>query len=205
MNEPLTTFISKAAHFPQTNIDTDIIFPARYLLRTKREGLGECAFRDRRFDDQGNERLDYPMHREGFRDAKVIVAGSGFGCGSSREHAVWALVDYGIRLIISPSFGEIFWGNAPKSRLLLLKLPENTCAELAAAAEKGEEFVLDVAADTLHVGGKLICGLSLSEDQRQALLHGWDEMDMILNRDREAIAVFEVAYRAANPWLFVDG
>jgi len=202
MITPLVTLSSRAAHFPDASIDTDIIYPARFLLRLEREGLGDCAFRDRRFDADGAERPEFPLHRDGWRGAQVIVAGPGFGCGSSREHAVWALVDYGIRLVIAPDFGDIFAGNALKNGLLVLRLPGEVCARLGAAAEAGAVFDLDMRAQTLVVDGQQVCGLGLSPDVQQAFLNGWDETDIILNRDREAIRAFEAAHRQRQPWVF---
>lgn len=202
MSEPLIQLSSRAVHFPETNIDTDIIFPARFLLRTDREGLGECAFRDRRFNEDGTERPDFPLNRDGWRDAKVIVGGPGFGCGSSREHAVWALTDFGIRLVIAPDFGDIFAGNALKNGLMVLRLPAAQCNELGAKAEAGAIFDLDVRAQMLSVDGAPVCDLQLSDDVQQAFLNGWDETDVILNRDLPAIRDFEARHRDSQPWLF---
>ncbi|MGR3483591.1 3-isopropylmalate dehydratase small subunit [Salipiger marinus] len=202
MSAPLIHLDSRAVHLPDTNIDTDIIFPARFLLRTDREGLGDCAFADRRFLPDGAENPEFPLNRDGWRGAQVIVGGAGFGCGSSREHAVWALVDIGIRLVIAPDFGEIFAGNAVKNGLLVLRLPPETCAGLGQQAEAGETFTLDMRAQTLHVGGRLVCGLDLAREAQEAFLNGWDELDVILNRDMDSIRDFEAGHRARQPWLF---
>ncbi len=202
MITPLTTITSRAAHLPETNIDTDIIYPARYLLRLERAGLADCAFHDRRFAPDGSERADFPLHRPGWREAQVIVAGPGFGCGSSRENAVWALVDLGIRLVIAPDFGDIFRSNAVKNGLLALRLPPETCAGLGAQAEAGATFHLDMTVQTLAVDGARVCDLGLSADVQQAFLNGWDETDIILNRDMGAIAAFEQNHRRSQPWLF---
>lgn len=205
MNKALHRIRSRAINLPDANIDTDIIFPARFLLRTDREGLGECVFRDRRFRADGSEDPAFPLNRDGWRDAQVIVGGAGFGCGSSREHAVWALTDLGIRLVIAPDFGDIFAGNAGKNGLLVLRLPLETCAELGRRAETGEPFTLDIAEQTLHVGNELVARLGLSDDRQQAFLNGWDEIDLILNRDLADIRDFETTHRNRNPWLFAEG
>ncbi|MGB6119565.1 MAG: 3-isopropylmalate dehydratase small subunit [Mesorhizobium sp.] len=202
MNAPLRRITSRAVWLPEANIDTDIIFPARYLLRTDREGLGECAFRDRRYLADGSENPVFPLNREGWRDAQVIVGGSGFGCGSSREHAVWALTGLGVRLVIAPDFGDIFAGNAGKNGLVVLRLPSDTCDDLGRRAEAGDAFTLDIAEQTLHVGGELVASLDLPPDRQQAFLNGWDEMDLILNRDLPDISAFENTHRNRNPWLF---
>ncbi|MEE2860044.1 MAG: 3-isopropylmalate dehydratase small subunit [Paracoccus sp. (in: a-proteobacteria)] len=205
MSAPLTRLDSRAVHLPDDNIDTDIIFPARFLLETERAGLGRFAFHDRRFDASGAERADFPLNQPGFRDAQVIVAGAGFGCGSSREHAVWALVDAGIRLVIAPSFGDIFAGNAAKNGLLALTLPPPTCAALAEDAAAGAPFALDIPALTLTVAGRHICDLPLSKAQQEALLNGWDEIDVVLNRDLPDIRAFEAEHARRQPWLFANG
>lgn len=202
MNRPLTRFTSKAAFMPETNIDTDIIFPARYLLRTERAGLGECAFRDRRLTAAGDENPDFAFHRPHARGAKILIAGPGFGCGSSREHAVWALVDYGVQTVIAPSFGDIFAGNAAKNGLLLLSLPDAQISALGEKAASGADFLVDMYEQTLQSEGQEVCRFGLSEEVQQAFLQGWDETDVILNRDLEDIKRFEAQHKAGHPWIF---
>lgn len=205
MSAPLTVLQSRAVFLPDENIDTDIIFPARFLLETDREGLGRFAFHDRRFRSDGSEVPDYPLNLEGGRDAQVLIAGAGFGCGSSREHAVWALVGHGIRLVIAPSFGDIFAGNAAKNGLLVLPLPASTCADMARQAQAGAVFGLDVERQVLNVDGQHICDLDLSLQVQQALINGWDEIDVILHRDMADIRKFEAQHASHQPWLFANG
>ena len=124
MSAPLIRVESQAISLPETNIDTDIIFPARFLLKIDRDGMDECLFRDRRYAPDGTMQAEHPFNDPALRDAKVLIAGSGFGCGSSREQAVWALVDWGIRVVIAPDFGDIFAGNAVNNGLLPVATPE---------------------------------------------------------------------------------
>lgn len=204
MIEPLIRIRSHAAALRDANIDTDIIFPARFLLRIDREGMEDCLFRDRRFDSEGRENPEFPLNREPFRAAQVLVVGPGFGCGSSREQAVWALVDYGIRAVIGTDFGDIFAGNAAKNGLLLVRLGTEQRDALSARAEEGAIFEIDVPDRRLAVAGEDICRLDIGDDQAQALTNGWDEMDMILNREMDHVARFEDQHRRRQPWLFQE-
>jgi 3-isopropylmalate/(R)-2-methylmalate dehydratase small subunit len=202
--KPFTTIESVAAYLPATNIDTDIIFPARYLLLLDREGLGQYLFRDRRFTTDGTPISDFVLNRPPFDEAKVLIAGSGFGCGSSREQAVWALTGQGIHCVIAPSFGEIFASNALKNGLLPLVLSEELTAELGARAEAAAIFTIDLENRVLKVDGEIVAPIDLPEGQRQALINGWDETDILLKEEGERIAAFERDHRAAQPWLFLE-
>ena len=122
--KPVNLICGRAAPYPGSNVDTDEIVPARYLFRERRDGFGDTLFRDLRFDEAGNERASFVLNQSKYRNPAVLVAGSNFGCGSSREHAVWALFDYGIAAVIAPSFGDIFRNNALQNGLLPIVLPE---------------------------------------------------------------------------------
>lgn len=202
MNEPLVHIHSRAVSLPDANIDTDIIFPARYLLKIDRENMDECLFRDRRFRPDGTIISEFPLNRDDMRDAKVIVAGPGFGCGSSREQAVWALVDYGIRVIIGTDFGDIFSGNAPKNGMLLIRTDSSTLARLAGHAESGKYFDIDLHRRSVEVDGQEMLRFPLTDMALQAFTNGWDEMDVILNTEIAAISEFENGHRDRQPWLF---
>lgn len=202
--KPFETIQSKAAYLPEENIDTDVIYPGRYLLLMDRDGLGPYAFRDRRFDADGAPIPDFVLNRPEFAEAKVLIAGDGFGCGSSREHAVWALAGIGIGCVIAPSFGEIFAANCLKNSVLALTLPAAQVAELGARAEAGALFEVDLEARRLSVDGVEAARIPLPEHQRQAMLQGWDETDILLREDGVAIEAFEAAHRKAQPWLFLE-
>jgi 3-isopropylmalate/(R)-2-methylmalate dehydratase small subunit len=204
MMKPFTTIESVAAYLPATNIDTDIIFPARYLLLLDRDGLGQYLFRDRRFEGDGKPVPDFVLNRQPFTDAKVLIAGSGFGCGSSREQAVWALTGHGIHCVIAPSFGEIFASNSLKNGLLPLTLSEELTTELGVRAEAGAIFTVDLQNRVLKVDGETVTPIDIPEGQRQALLNGWDETDILLKEEGESIAAFEQKHRASQPWLFLE-
>ncbi|MEK1932098.1 MAG: 3-isopropylmalate dehydratase small subunit [Pararhizobium sp.] len=204
MIEPLIHVNSRAVTIPDANVDTDIIFPARYLLKIDREGMDQCLFQDRRFRPDGTIIPDFPLNKEGFQDAKIIVAGPGFGCGSSREQAVWALVDYGIRVIIGTDFGDIFSGNAPKNGMLLIRTDPDTWATLAAHAQSERFFDVDLRRRHVTVDGEEVLRFALSDLALQAYVNGWDEMDVIMNTEVEHISKFEHAHQRCQPWLFVD-
>lgn len=185
--EPLRQIAGTAASLPEANIDTDVIYPARFLTITAREGLGRYAFHDRGFDTG---------------DAVMLVAGANFGCGSSREQAVWALHGKGLRCIIAPSFGEIFAGNCVRNGVLPLVLPEAEVERLHAAAAAGTAFALDLDECSLCTGNQPPLSFTIAEPVRQALLNGWDETEAILAHDGAAIAAFERRQRQEQPWLY---
>jgi 3-isopropylmalate/(R)-2-methylmalate dehydratase small subunit len=201
---PFETIRSVAAHLPVANIDTDVIYPARYLLQMERDGLGQYLFRDWRYRADGTPDPDFVLNRHPFASAEVLIAGEGFGCGSSREQAVWALTGHGIRCVLAPSFGEIFYANAFKNGLLPLVLPGELTEELGRLAEEGATFVVDLEKTTVSVDGETMAHIDLPERQRLTLLNGWDETDLILREDGEAIAAFEAEHRLSQPWLFLE-
>lgn len=200
--QPFTCVTGVAAPLPDDNIDTDIIFPARFLLITARQGLGVHAFHDRRFDAAGGEHPDFIFNREPWRTAPILVAGANFGCGSSREQAVWALADMGVRCVISTGFGEIFESNSIRNGLLPVTLTPDAVARLMAVAQAGERLTVDL--DSCHITGPdgLVQPFALREERRQALLNGWDDTALILNQWGEAIDRFEAAQQKVQPWLY---
>lgn len=199
---PFTTLRSVAAPLPEADVDTDILYPARFLVITRKTGLGRCAFHERRFDAQGRERPDFVLHREPWRGARILVAGPNFGCGSSREQAPWALADLGLRCIVAPGFGEIFEANCINNGLLPVTLPEAAHAQAMRAAQAGEAIEVDLTRCVLRLADGTMLTFTLGERQRQALLHGHDEIDRILHEEGERIAAFERRQRAAHPWLY---
>jgi 3-isopropylmalate dehydratase small subunit len=204
MIEPLIHVQSRAVSIPDANVDTDIIFPARHLLKIDRVDMDKCVFQDRRFSVDGTVIADFPLNRAGFQDARIIIAGPGFGCGSSREQAVWALVDYGIRIIIGSDFGDIFAGNAPKNGMLLIRTDIDTIATLAACADRGMLFDINLQQRSVSVDGTPVLQFELSELALQAYTNGWEELDLILQTEGEHITAFETGHAYLQPWLFVD-
>ncbi len=201
-NPPFTNFASIAAPLPDDNIDTDIIFPARFLLITAKHGLGDYAFYDRRHGPDGARDPGHVLNQARFDTARVLVTGANFGCGSSREQAVWALAGLGIRAIIAPSFGEIFAGNALRNGVLPIVQPATIMAEMLRLAGEGAIFSVDLSAETLSVDGLPQVQFSIAAEAKAALLNGWDETDQIIHNFAADIAAFEQQQRATMPWLY---
>ncbi len=185
----------------EANIDTDTIFPARFLVITASEGLGRYGFFDRRFDADGKVLPKCAFNRPELSDAPILIAGANFGCGSSREQAVWAIADMGYSCIIAPSFGEIFAANCARNGILTVCLSETEVEQLSVFAETGDVIVVDLQNCIVTAGGQ-IYPFFLVEHQRQALLNGWDETDSILANDAAAIDHFECNQKAVQPWLY---
>jgi len=202
--EPFTTLSGRAAPLMQEAINTDVIFPARFLLVMEKRGLGRYLFHDYRRGADGAVTGAFVLDRPAFAAASILIAGAAFGCGSSREQAVWTLLDAGIRCVIAPSFGEIFYGNCFKNGLLPIVLDGETVARLAPQAEDGARFEVDLAAQTVRVEGEAPISFSIAPERREALLNGLDDIDEILADSGEAIAGFEAAHRRRQPWLFED-
>lgn len=199
---PFTRVTGTAAAIAEDNVDTDIIFPARFLLLTQKKGLGAHAFHDRRFLADGSEITDFVLNRTPFRDAKFLVCGDNFGSGSSREQAVWAIADFGVRVVVATSFGEIFHSNCMRNGVLPITVGQDQIAALQTAAEQGKAFDADLEAMTLTVDGLAPLPFALPAERRQALLLGWDETDVLLEGYGEAIAQFEANQIGSQPWLY---
>ena len=199
--QPVRIIKGTAAPIFEENVDTDIIFPARFLLITAREGLGRYAFHDRRFNAKDSECGDFILNRPAWREARILIADANFGCGSSREQAVWALSGFGIGCIIASSFGEIFEANCYRNSLVPLTLSRDMILRLTQAAETGVEFTVDLEALTLSFDETTIA-ISLPDHRRQALLNGWDDTATILNTYGKEITAFEERHAAAQSWLF---
>lgn len=199
--DKFTTVRGRAAAMREDNIDTDIIFPARFLLITARKGLGKYAFHDRRFAADGSAVPGYVLNDRRFAEAPVIVAGANFGSGSSREQAVWAIHGLGVRAVIAPGFGEIFFGNCLRNGIVPIVLPEAQVTALMDAAEAGRTFGIDLEAQTLTVEGLDAIPFSIPPERRLALLNGWDETDQVINQYGAEIDAFEAGQRRMQPWL----
>jgi 3-isopropylmalate dehydratase small subunit len=199
--KPFVRLISVAAPLAEANIDTDIIFPARFLLLTSKQGLGAYAFHDRRFDSAGQEKPDFVLHRAPWRGASVLVAGANFGCGSSREQAPWALADLGIHCVIAPSFGEIFQANCWSNGILPLKLGAADHARALAEAQAARPLVVDLRRCLLCLADGDIPFL-VPQRQRQVLLAGLDETGLLLRDHQAQLQAFEQAHAQRMPWLF---
>ena len=189
---PFTSFTSRVVPFPVNNIDTDQIIPARFLKTTSKQGLGDQLFNDWRYDEAGQPRPDFILNEPRAKGAQVLLAGDNFGCGSSREHAPWALTQFGFRAVVSTSFADIFKQNALKNSLLPIVVPPDAHAELFAALEKdpAATVAVDLAACTLTLPGGRQVGFPVDPFSRHCLLQGVDELGYILKQEK-AIAAFE--------------
>ena len=186
---PFATLTSRTVVLPQANIDTDQIIPARFLTTTSSEGLGKSLFADWRRDEKGAPRADFPLNQPGAASAQVLVAGENFGCGSSREHAPWALLGHGFRAVVSASIADIFRSNALKNGLLPVTVDAGTQAFLL--AHPGFEVTIDLEEQTLACdGGRRRARFPIDPFARHCLLNGIDELGFLLSAE-EAIAAFE--------------
>jgi 3-isopropylmalate/(R)-2-methylmalate dehydratase small subunit len=201
--EKFTQLTGVAAPMPMINIDTDKIFPAIYLKTIKRTGLAEFLFREVRFRADGSENPDFVLNQGPYRQAKVIVAGDNFGCGSSREHAPWALSDFGIKCVIAPSFADIFYNNCFKNGLLPIALPKEIVDELMEDAKKGGNAVLtvDLASQTISRPDGEVVHFEIDAFRKHCLLNGLDDIGLTEQKDAD-IAAYEQKTRASRPWVF---
>jgi 3-isopropylmalate/(R)-2-methylmalate dehydratase small subunit len=188
--EKLSHIHSKTVVLPRTDIDTDQIIPARYLTSITREGLGDAVFADWRFDDNGNPLADFPLNQPGAADCQVLVAGRNFGCGSSREHAPWGLVDFGFRAVISTQFADIFNNNSLKNGLLPVLIDEESHAWLL--ANPGAEVDIDVATTTLTLPDGRNIEFPLDSFAQHCLLEGIDQLGFLQSKEND-ISAFEQA------------
>ena len=191
--KPLIQVHSRTAILPHENIDTDRIIPARFLTTTERAGLGKHAFNDWRWREDGSENPDFPLNHANARGCTILVAGRNFGCGSSREHAPWALLDYGIQVVISSEIADIFRSNALKNGLLALVLPADQHAELL--ANPGWELTVDVRAQAIALPGGRCFDFTLEPFARHCLLNGIDQLGYLLQH-ADAIDAHERHARA---------
>ncbi|WP_186418791.1 3-isopropylmalate dehydratase small subunit [Bosea sp. CS1GBMeth4] len=196
---PFTMLSAPACPLPLSGIDTDQLIPARFMKRSRAEGYGDYLLHDLRFDETGARRLDFPLNRPGRDGAQVLVARRNFGGGSSREAAVYALVDYGIRCVIAPSFADIFASNAVNNGLLPAQVAEGDGECLIAVLESGlSEMTVDLSTCRI-VAGNLVVPFEVEQVWRTKLLNGWDDIDLTLSQSAE-IRAFNLADAARRPW-----
>jgi 3-isopropylmalate/(R)-2-methylmalate dehydratase small subunit len=198
--DKFTTLTAAACPIDQSNVNTDQILPARYLKWTRAQGIGKVLFNDLRFRASGEENPDFPLNRPQWRDAKIVVAARNFGCGSSREAAVYALYDYGIRCVIAPSFGDIFAGNAVQNGLLTAAVSDDEAADMIAALTQTPALPVTVDLEQQTV----VCGnrtyrFAVDPVRRMRLLNGWDDID-VTESYRPRIAAFKVKDKSERPW-----
>ena len=191
-----------AAPLPMINVDTDMIIPKQYLKTISRTGLGKGLFHSMRYNDDGSDNPDFVLNKDAYKQANFLIAGDNFGCGSSREHAAWALEDFGIRCVIANSFSDIFYNNAFKNGMLLIKLPQDIIDDLTSQAEAGSNarFSVDLEAQTLTAPDGLEHKFELDEFRKHCLLNGLDEIALTLEKE-SSIAGFEKTTTETHSWL----
>jgi len=202
MMEKFTKLDGVAAPMPMINCDTDRIIPARFLKTIKKTGLGVNLFNDVRFNQDGSEKPDFVLNKGPYREAKFLVAGENFGCGSSREHAPWALMDFGIKCVIAPSFADIFYNNSFKNGVLLITLPQEQIDRLMDDAEKGANARMAVDLESQEItrpDGESI-PFDIDPHRKHCLLNGLDDIGLTMQKD-EKISTYEGARDTAEPWL----
>ena len=191
-----------AAPMPLINIDTDMIIPKQFLKTIKRSGLGVNLFDEMRYDDNGNEIPDFVLNKPAYREAEIIVAGDNFGCGSSREHAPWAIKDFGIKCVIAPSFADIFFNNCFKNGILPIVLPQEQVDVLMKDAEKGANarMEIDLEAQTVTTSDGETFAFEVDAFRKHCLLNGLDDIGLTLEK-KPAIDSYESAAAQARPWV----
>ena len=202
MMEKFTKLDGVAAPMPMINCDTDRIIPARFLKTIKKTGLGVNLFNDVRYNEDGSEKPDFVLNKGPYREAKFLVAGENFGCGSSREHAPWALMDFGIKCVIAPRFADIFYNNSFKNGVLLITLPQEQIDRLMDGAEKGANARMAVDLESQEItrpDGETI-PFDIDPHRKHCLLNGLDDIGLTMQKD-EKISTYEGARDTAEPWL----
>ena len=193
---------SVAAPLPMINIDTDKIIPKNYLKTIKRTGLGKALFAEIRYDQAGKENPDFVLNKPAYRKAEILVTGKNFGCGSSREHAPWALLDFGIRCVISTSFADIFYNNCFKNGILPIKLPQKTVDKLMGQAERGANatFTVDLKSQEITTADGETIAFEIDAFRKHCLLNGLDDISLTLEKEA-SIAAYEKKAATERPWL----
>jgi len=199
--EKFETLTGVAAPMPIINIDTDMIIPKQYLKTIKRTGLGTALFSEMRYNEDGSENPDFVLNKPAYRDAKILVAGDNFGCGSSREHAPWALLDFGIRCVISTSFADIFYNNCFKNGILPVQVSEDELDKLMDDASRGSNSTLTVDLENQVIKGPDGGAISFEIDpfRKHCLLNGLDDIGLTMEKAPK-IDAYETKIAEAHPW-----
>jgi 3-isopropylmalate/(R)-2-methylmalate dehydratase small subunit len=200
--DKFTTLTGIAAPLPMINVDTDMIIPKQYLKTIKRTGLGKHLFDEMRFTPEGEEHPDFVLNKEPYRKAEILIADKNFGCGSSREHAPWALLDFGIRCVIAPSFADIFFGNCVNNGILCIELPDREVHRLMADAGLGANarFTVDLEKQTIIRPDGVEVAFEIDPARKHRLLNGLDEIGLTLQMDDD-ITRFERERANEQPWV----
>ena len=200
--QKFNTLKSIPAYLPIVNIDTDMIIPKQFLKTIKRTGLGKNLFFEMRYDDNGKEIQDFTLNNEPFNNSKILIAGNNFGCGSSREHAPWALLDFGITCVISSSYADIFYSNCFKNGILPIILEEEKIKELSEYSNRKEEISIDLNEQKIVYGNNEI-NFDIDPFKKKCLLEGLDDIALSLEKSQQ-MDIFEKNLKETKPWIFND-
>ena len=200
--QKFNSLTSIPAYLPIVNIDTDMIIPKQFLKTIKRTGLGKSLFFEMRYDDNGNEIKEFILNQKPHNQSKILIAGKNFGCGSSREHAPWALLDFGITCVISSSYADIFYSNCFKNGILPIILPEEKIKELSEYSKRKEEISVDLVEEKVIFGNNEI-KFNIDPFKKKCLLEGLDDIALSLAK-KEKITTFEENLKNNKPWIFND-
>ncbi len=200
--QKFNTLKSIPAYLPIVNIDTDMIIPKQFLKTIKRTGLGKNLFFEMRYDNDGKEINNFILNQNPFNKSKILIAGKNFGCGSSREHAPWALLDFGITCVISSSFADIFYSNCFKNGILPIILDDEKIKELSEYAKRKEEISIDLNEEKIIFGNSEI-KFKIDSFKKKCLLEGLDDIALSLKKS-DKIEIFEKDLRVKKPWIFND-
>jgi 3-isopropylmalate/(R)-2-methylmalate dehydratase small subunit len=200
--EPFKTLAGIAAPLNMINVDTDMIIPKQFLKTIHRTGLGKALFDELRFNTDGSEKPDFVLNKPAWRKAQILVAGENFGCGSSREHAPWALLDFGIRCVIAPSFADIFYNNCFKNGILPIRLPQADVDKLMDDAERGSNARISIDLEKQEIRGPDGGMIKFEVDafRKRCLLNGWDDIGLTL-KSEDKIAAYEKLHKMQAPWV----
>lgn len=198
--DKFTVLTGVAAPLPMVNVDTDMIMPKQFLKTIKRTGLGKAAFFDMRYDENEAERPEFILNQDPFRSSKIMISGKNFGCGSSREHAPWGMLDFGIRCVIAPSFADIFYSNCFKNGILCITLSEDQVKALTQQAD-GDDFTVDLEKLEITAPDGSVTPFELDATRRHNMLNGLDDIALTLDH-MDDIKAFEAKQQAEQPWLY---
>ena len=200
--EKFTELTGVAAALPMINVDTDMIIPKQFLKTIKRTGLGKNLFYEMRYDASGQENPDFVLNQPAYRDAKILVAGANFGCGSSREHAPWAILDFGVKCVIAPSFADIFYNNCFKNGILPIVLPQSEVDKLLDDASRGSNatVTVDLAAQEIRGPDGGVIHFDIDPFRKKCLLEGLDDIGLTLQK-QDSIAAYEERQQTVRPWV----
>ena len=201
--EKFNSLKSIPSYLPLQNIDTDMIIPKQFLKTIKRTGLGKSLFYEMRYNENGKTNVDFILNKEPYNKSKILLAGKNFGCGSSREHAPWALMDFGIKCVISASFADIFYNNCFKNGILPIKINDKVVVELAEYSKRKEEIEISLESQEIKYGNKII-KFQIDAFKKKCLMEGLDDIALSMEKINE-IDNFERKLQNTKPWILTNG